>query len=259
MRLARLISLVSALAFAGLGIGSPAPGGKRPAGRKPLASSPSRKAAAPFRVGEKLFYQIGWMNLPEAATAELAVEPRRNFYGHPARHFRAVAHTEDPLRMLMIVDDQFDSYCDASTLVTFQYEMYLEEQGKHSVRQFALDHGSPGAERIPAPAGTRDPLAALYRLRTVDWRRTPRLAFPVYDGKHFYQMAAQLAAAHDSVLVPAGHFDASRITIQVFSREAGIAPMQLTLWLANNPSRTPVEVDANVSVGTVKGELMQVE
>jgi hypothetical protein len=225
------------------------------------SGSPSREtaASAPFRVGERLFYQVGWMNLTEAATAELKVEPRRDFYGVPVWHFQATAQTEEPLRLLMAVNDQFDSYCNASTLVTRQYELYLNEEDKRTVRRLALDDGSPEAVKVGAPEGTRDPLAMLYRLRLVNWQRTPQFLSTVYDGAHFYRVVARLAAAHDSVAVPAGQFDASRIDIEVSPEEPGARPMQLTLWLANNSAHTPVEVDAQVTVGTFKGELVRMD
>ncbi|HVB33886.1 MAG TPA: DUF3108 domain-containing protein [Patescibacteria group bacterium] len=259
MRTAWSIPLLLALAAFACGAKG-APASRRAPGGPPPGSRPRKGAAArPFRAGEKLFYQIEWMNMSEAATAELKVEPRRNFYGDPVWHFQAVAHTEDPLRLLMAVDDQFDSYCDAGTLVSRRYEMYLNEQGKRSVRKLALGGGSPGAERVSAPAGTRDPLAMLYRLRLVDWQRTPRFGSPVYDGKHFYRLAAQLAAAHDSVIVPAGKFDASRIAITVSPRDQAGEPMQFTLWLANDSARTPVEVDAQIRLGTIQGVLAQIE
>lgn len=229
------------------------------AGRDHRSAPPARAAAAPFQEGERLFYQIGWMNLTDAATAELKVEPRRNFYGDAAWHFQAVAQTENPFRLLMIVNDQFDSYCDVATLATRQYEMYLNEQGKRQVRKFALEAGSPGAERISAPPGTRDPLAVLYRLRLVDWRRTPEITSSVYDGRHFYEVTARAASPHERVNVLAGSFDATRIEIRVSPRDAGGEPMQFTLWLANDAARTPVEVEAEISLGTVKGELVRVE
>jgi Protein of unknown function (DUF3108) len=261
MRSLRSIPFLIALAFAAFGAGATAQFAKRaPArtGRQRFASR-TAGAAVPFRAGEKFFYQIGWMSLSEAATAELKVLPRRDFYGDEAWHFQAVAQTEDPLRLVMVVDDQFDSYCNAATLATRQYEMYLNEQGKRSVRKLALDDGSPGAERVIAPAGTLDPLAALYRLRSVDWERTPQFISPLYDGRHFYQMVARLVSAHDAVTVPAGRFDASRIQISVSPREAGGKAMQFTLWLANDPARIPVEVDAEISVGTIQGELLRTQ
>jgi hypothetical protein len=225
-----------------------------------VAGEPSRapKVSAPFRAGEKLVFQVGWMSMTQAATAELSVLPRLDFYGHSAWHFQAVAHTQDPLRYVLILDDQFDSYADARTLVTRQYEMYLNEQGKNSTKKLALNEHTPGAERISGPADTRDPLAMLYALRANDWQRRPQMASSVYDGTHFYQLMAHIEAAHDSVVVPAGKFDASRISVNVSSRETGTS-MQFTIWLANDRARTPVEVDADVPVGTVKGVLVRMQ
>jgi hypothetical protein len=237
------------------------PEGKNDRPAAPATPAATRGAAlkAPFRAGEKLFFQVGWMNLTAAATAELSIAGRENFHGDAAWHFQAIAHTENPLRYLMVLDDQFDSYTDAASFATRQYELYLNEQGKRSTRKLSLNARRPGTERINAPEGTLDPLAALYKLRSNDWQRTPEILAPIYDGNHFYQMLARRAAAHDRIVVPAGSFDATRIEISVSSRESQGNEMHFTLWLANNGARTPVEVDAEVPVGTVKGQLVRVE
>lgn len=226
----------------------------------PLVRGSGREAgmAMPFRPGETLVYQIGWMSMSEALTARLKVMPRLDFYGDPAWHFQAVAHSEDPLRYVLAIDDQFDSYAGARSLATRQYELYLDEQGKQSAQKLSLNSRHPGTEMVSAPAGTRDPLAALYALRANNWQRTPQLLSPVFDGKHFYRMFAHIVAGHDSVAVPAGTFDASRIAVSVSSRRLS-EPMNFTIWLANNAARTPVEVDADIPVGTVKGELLRIE
>jgi hypothetical protein len=228
------------------------------ASRLPASGAREADMATPFRTGEKLFYEVGWMSMTQAATAELSVLPRLDFYGHPAWHFQAVAHTQDPLRYVMILDDQFDSYADARTLVTRQYEMYLNEQGKRGTKKLALNERTPGSAMISAPAGTRDPLATLYALRANNWQKRPEMFSPVYDGTHFYQMLARIETAHDSVTVPAGTFNATRISVNVSSRDSGTS-MQFTIWLANDPARTPVEVDADVPVGTVRGVLIRAQ
>ena len=251
LKLARNHSLLFALiaAVVSLGIG-PWPALISRARTRRAENAPRQAAKEPFRVGERLFYQIGWMNLPAAATAELKVEPRRDFYGDPVWHFQAVTETENPLRMVMAVNDQFDSYCDAATLATRQYEMYLDEMDKRSVRKLALDDGSPGAEKIEAPEGTRDPLAMLYRLRLVNWQHTPQFSSHVYDGTHFYRVVARLVSAQDSVTVPAGEFSASQIAIRIVPDSPGAQPMQITLWLANNPARLPSEPPCPRSSGS---------
>lgn len=227
---------------------------RRTRARTAVASNP-----APFRAGEKLDYRIGWMSLTSAASAVLSVVREQNFYGDAAWHFRATADTENALRYLMVLDDQFDSYAETGTLDTRQYELYLDEQGRRSTRRLRLNGGGPGAEAVAAPGGTRDPLAALYDLRSVNWQRTPAIRSPVFDGSHFYQMQARLAAAREPVAVPAGNFEASRIAVVVTSQDQSASPMQITVWLANDRARTPVRVDAEVPVGTVKAELVRIE
>jgi isocitrate/isopropylmalate dehydrogenase len=41
---------------------------------------------------------------------------------------QAIVHTENPLRMVFELDDQFDSYSDAGTLASMQYEMRLSDE-----------------------------------------------------------------------------------------------------------------------------------
>ena len=43
--------------------------------------------------------------------------------------------------------------------------------------------------------GTRDPLGAFYELRATDWKRTPELRVPLYDGSDLYEMRAHVEVA----------------------------------------------------------------
>src|SRR5438094_428615 len=78
----------------------------------------------------------------------------------------AAAHTLKPLRIVFELDDQFDSYSDAGTLASLQYEMRLSERGQklQSIQRMT----SSGKEPAPADAtaarvvpGTRDPLGMM--------------------------------------------------------------------------------------------------
>ena len=93
--------------------------------------------AVPFRPGEILEYRVLFSKYAvNAAKIETTVVEQRSFFGHPAWHFRAVAHTMDTTRALFAIDDQFDSYTSAANLFSLQYEMYLHEQGKAQTNLF---------------------------------------------------------------------------------------------------------------------------
>ena len=108
----------------------------------------------PFRSGEKLDYRVLFSKFSvNAAQIEISVIEQRNFFGHPAWHFRAAAHTMDTTRVLFAIDDQFDSYTSAASLFSLQYEMYLHEQGKSQTNLYRMTADGDPAPIGPAPVG----------------------------------------------------------------------------------------------------------
>jgi Protein of unknown function (DUF3108) len=230
----------------------------RQANRAKTAAS-RKEVAMPFRVGEKLEYRVSWASFATAANVELTVPERRNFYGWLTWHFRASAHTVNPVRRLFAIDDEFDSYTDATMLDSRQYEMYLNEMGKtvNQVWRFLPEGQSP---RAPGPAvmvmaGTRDPLGTLYSLRSVDWQRTPQISALVDDGNQLYQMRAVREAMGERVEVLAGSFSTTRIGIHVYQHNAEVSAISFAVWIASDRARTPVLIRAELPFGTLRVEL----
>ena len=224
------------------------------------ASSASREARMPFRIGEKLEYRVAWASFANAASIELTVAERRDLMGSGTWHFRANAHTLSPMRALIVVDDQFDSYTDSATLESRQYETYLNEMGQKQTEVFRfLAEGQPargGAAGVVVTPGTRDPLGAAYALRGVDWQQTPEFRAPVYDGHDVYEMRARLDVPAETLAVAAGNFSASKISIRLFQRGKEVPGMNFTAWLANDAARTPVLLVAEMPFGDLRVELV---
>ncbi|MBI3483541.1 MAG: DUF3108 domain-containing protein [Acidobacteria bacterium] len=245
-----------------------APAARPQAKRPPKSNSPKANPAppalpVPFPVSEKLEFRGGWQFYDGAATLKLAVIDQRPFSGRPAWHFQAQVTTLNPLRYVFILDDQFDSYSGAADLASRQYEAYIREQNKYEDRISRMSHeGEPApaaGAAVRVPAGTRDPLGALYFLRTVDWVRTPAVAMPVYDGKKLYELWARLGRAAEQIEVPAGKFNALRIDLRIYHRGQELAQVRISLWLANDAARTPVRVEAELPFGAVRAELARTE
>jgi len=240
-----------------------------PATQQAASSAPSktislgRTAAAempvPFRIGEILNYRVEWAIFPNAAALQINVVERRNLLGWQTWHFRALAHSLVPARTLFELDDQFDSYTDATTLESHQYEMYLKEMGStqnevlHLIAAGQSNRGSV-APVIVQP-GTRDPLGAFYALRAVDWQQTPEFRVPVYDGSDLYEMHARQVAGSESVSVDAGNFQATKVSIRLFEHGKEVPHTNFLAWFAHNAARTPVLVLAEMPVGSVRVEL----
>jgi hypothetical protein len=222
------------------------------------------EAATPLHAGEVLEFAADVAKLSNVANLRLQIVERRNFFGKSAWHLQAFARTENPLRMMFELDDQFDSYSDAATLSSLQYEMHLNERGEkqESIQRMTTtgtESAPPNATQTRVVPGTRDPLGMMQYLRTVDWNRVREVHGPVYDGHKLYDVRAAYAGGAENVAVPAGNFATSKIDLRVFDDGVEMKDAHFTLYLASNPTRTPVLLEAVMPFATARVALVKVK
>jgi hypothetical protein len=229
---------------------------------KAAEAKPPKPVAMPFHPDETLNFRVSWSAFANAAAVQMTVPEQRDLYGYSTWHFRAQVHTVSPVRSLFSVDDQFDSYTDRLTLGTRQYETHLDELGKVQDQMFRFT--APGqADRMPGPsvivpAGTLDPLGALYVLRHVDWVHTPEFGGTIYDGHDLYEFSAKRQTTGESTTVAAGSFTTTQVAIDLFQNQKPVAGVHLVAWVADNDSRTPVLLQAQLPIGNIRAELTSV-
>jgi len=235
-------------------------------GTKPASaetSAPPVDQGLPLRQGEVLEYTANVSSLSNVANLKLQVGERKDFFGKSAWHLQAFAHTENPLRMVFALDDQFDSYSDAANMTSLQYEMHLDERGQKvtSVQRMSATGNDPAprnaAETRVLP-GTRDPLGLMEFLRHVDWSKTTEVRSPVYDGHKLYDVRARLTGQGEAVTVPVGSYKASKVEIHVFDNGQEMKDAQFVLFIANNAAHTPVMLQAVLPFATARVELTRV-
>ncbi len=226
---------------------------------QPAASDPLVR----LRAGEMLDFTVHFSKLKDVASIRLGVNGMRDFYGRAAWHLQAFAHTVNPLRIVFELDDQFDSYSDAATLASFQYELHLRERGQTVNSVLRMTTGSetapPNATAARVLPGTRDPLGFLQFLRSADWTKTKEVRGPVFDGRKLYDVRARLVEPAASVQIPAGVFSTSQIGLRIFENGKELKDTRFTLWLANNAARPPVLLEAELPLGTARVELVKLQ
>jgi hypothetical protein len=231
------------------------------ASKEPGKEAP-KSAPVPFSAGEILDYDVSWAAFSTAATIRLSVIERRNLYGWDSWHLRATGNTENPVRRIFEIDDEFDSYTDAATLSSHQYEMYLNEMGKTEKNVMELTPQGTvargGIASVIVPPGTRDPIALLESLRAWDWDHSPEMRSPVFDGHNLYDIHANRDAADEQIVVAAGKYHATKIAIHIYSGATEMQQTRFTLWLAHNAARTPAAMEAELPFGTFRLELAQI-
>jgi Protein of unknown function (DUF3108) len=230
------------------------------AGGKSVPETSSVTYPVPFRVGEMLNYRLAWSVFSNAAAVQLSVVERRDLFGTSTWHFRATARTQVPLRSLAVIDDQFDSYADTVALDSKQYETYLDELGEKQntiLRLASMSQPKNGARAptVVVKPHTRDPLAALYLLRTVDWQRTTEFRAPVFDGEDLYEMRARLELLGDSINIAGSDMKAIRVSVGLL-RAGQPTRTKCTIWFSQDAARIPFLIEAEVPYGRVRAELI---
>jgi Protein of unknown function (DUF3108) len=231
---------------------------------EPAERPAAAEEASALRAGEVLDFAADVAKLTNVANLRLQIVERRNFFGKSAWHLQAFAHTENPLRMVFELDDQFDSYSDAATLSSLQYEMHLNERGEReeSIQRMTTsgtERAAPNATQTRVVPGTRDPLGLVQYLRTVDWNKIRAVQGPVYDGHKLYDVRASYAGGGETISVPAGSFAVSKIELRVFDDGEEMKDAHFTLYLAGNPTRTPVLLEAVMPFATARVALVKMK
>ena len=212
-------------------------------------------------IGETLEFSANVSKVNNVATLKLSVNGRKEIAGKDAWHLQAMAHTQNPLRLVFELDDQFDSYSAPGDFTSVQYEMRLSERGTkvNSIQRMTSTGREPAtAEATEARVlpGTRDPLGMMQYLRSVDWAKTPEVKGPVYDGRKLYEVRAQKIGSAE-VAVPAGSFSTNTVEVKVFDNGAEMKDAHFTLYLAKDAARTPVLLEATLPFAEARVQLMK--
>lgn len=126
---------------------------------------------APYRVGERLTYNVSFANFPSAAYAEFEVVSRGMFYGRDAIQLRAHLETTGVMNAaLFAINNDYTTYIDPETGLPFRSQEVARDAIRSAEAQ--QDFSQPGGnEAIPpklrALGGTFDFLSAFYRARAL--------------------------------------------------------------------------------------------
>jgi hypothetical protein len=212
-------------------------------------------------IGEALEFSANVAKVNNVATLRLSVNGRKEIAGKDAWHLQAFAHTQNPLRLMFELDDQFDSYSAPGDFTSVQYEMRLSERGikVNSIQRMTATGSEPAssdATQARVLPGTRDPLGMMQYLRSLDWAKTPEVHGPVYDGRKLYEVKAQKTGSAE-VQVPAGHFSTNTVEIRVFDNGEEMKDAHFTLYLTKDAARTPVLLEATLPFAEARVQLMK--
>ncbi len=140
---------------------------------------------APYRVGERLTYNVSFSNFISAAHIELLVAAHGNFFGRDAVQLKGHIETTGMVNAaLFAVNNDYITYIDPGSGAPFRGQQILRAASRTS--ETSADFNQPaGVAALPEKRtgefpGTYDFLSAIYRIRALGGYQNKRWLFQ-YD------------------------------------------------------------------------------
>ena len=209
---------------------------------------------APYKVGERLTYNVSFSNFPSAAHVEIQVVSRGIYFGRDAFQLHAHVETTGVINVaLFSINNDYTTYVDAASGFPFRVQQVVRDATKpaDTFHDFNQPAGTIAHSKQRAIVGTYDLVAAFYRAR----------ALPLTDGSTYTFSVRTEAAEYTAELKVVGR-ESVRTNVGSFNsivaqiRVGNNSPIKdLKIYFTDDELHVPVLMSARVSTGDLRAEL----
>jgi hypothetical protein len=218
------------------------------------APTPLAFSQSPYRVGERLTYNVSFSNFPDAAHAEVEVAARGNFFGRDAIQLRGHVETNGVINVaLYAINNDYVTYIDPETGLPFRSEESARDviKSTDSVQDF---NQTAGNQAIPPKQkgfpGTYDFLSAFYRARALPLTEGAVYNLSLHTEAGDYQAELRVVGK-DNVRTNVGSFP----TIVTQIRINNSVVRNLKVYFTDDERHVPVLMTGRLSAGELRAEL----
>ena len=213
---------------------------------------------APYRVGERLTYNVSFSNFISAAHLEIFVAARGTFFGREGIKLNAHVETNGVINAaLFAINNDYTTYIDPTSGLPFRGEQKIR-QASRTAETFT-DFSQPGgtdatsARSIGELLGSYDFLSAVYRLRSLPMVQGSAYAFAVRDGNRSYRLEVRVTG-REMIKTAIGSFNAivSQVRIKSESQQDSYS---LKVYVSDDQRHVPLLITTRVSTGKLQAEL----
>ena len=216
-------------------------------------ANPFPLSQSPYRVGERLTYNVSYSNFPSAAHVELEVVSRGTHFNRDAIQLRAHVETTGVVNVaLYAINTDYITYVDPETGLPFRSEERARDviEAAGAVRDFNQPAGN---EAIPPKQrgfpGTYDLLSAFYRARSLPLATGGVYNFTVRgDGEY---QAELKVTGKETIRTNVGSFPT--IATQIKINNSVLKNVKVNF--SDDPGHVPVLFTARVGSGELRAEL----
>ena len=220
-------------------------------------------AKPPFEVGERLTYDISWLNIT-AGTAVMEVAKLDGKSDLAYAKLIGTAQSRPLITKFFPVDNRVESELDLTSLVP-EHMTFRRREGRKKEDIEYVFHQKEGmvtavrggkTESLPIPAGTQDIISCLYYARTVlPMKPCASLAMNVYHDKKNRPVEVRVEDV-EMVKGPWGKVETARLLVIMPFHGLFMNQGNIRVWVTTDERRTPVRMKAKVVIGSIMADLV---
>jgi hypothetical protein len=231
----------------------------RPKSTPAPRAEPQREAAVPFRVGERLTYDVAWSTYLIAGTATATVIEKKPSYSSTAYYIVAEGRPLPLIQRIYSLYYKMDTLFDSFSALSQRSALYSEEgDGRRTATTrfdrparralFELQTDTVVRDEIAVPPDATDGLATLYALRARAFKAGDRLTIPVVDNGTLYSVNID-ATGPEHMRMRVGEFDAWNLRITILDPQKQQVGKNIAVWMSTDARRLPLKMQADLPVG----------
>ena len=220
-------------------------------------------SARPFQVGERLTYEISWLNIT-AGTAVMAVSGAGTDGDQPLVKLVTTAQSRPVITKFFPVDNRVESILDHATLLP-EHLTFRRREGKKKEDIEYTFHQKEGAvtvvkggttETLEMPPGTQDVISCLYYARSeLSLQPGSSLTMNVYHDKKNRKVDVRVEEI-ETVSGPWGEVETARVLVVMPFQGLFLNQGNIRVWFTNDARRIPVRMKAKVIIGSIVADLI---
>jgi hypothetical protein len=235
------------------------PATPRPAPKPAAPAQARREVEVPFRVGERLTYDVAWQTYLIAGTATTTVIEKKPSTNSAAYYIVAEGRPLPLIQRLYALYYKMDTLFDSYSTLSQQSALYAEEGNERRTATTRFDRGARKAlferqtettqrDEIVVPPDVTDGLATLYALRARSFNAGDKLTVPVMDNGTLYSVNIE-ATGPEHLRMRVGEFDAWNLHVTIFDPKKLQVGKNISVMMSRDERRLPLRIQADLPVG----------
>jgi hypothetical protein len=223
------------------------------------AAQPHQEQPVPFRVGEKLEFDVGWSSYLTAGTATVTVQEKKPSYGSTAYSIVAEGRPTALLARLYTLYYKVDTLLDVYSLLPQRAAVYSDEGKRHRSKVTVFNQTANTAtyevqtatlvrKDLSLPSRTQDGLSALFVLRSMPLKQGDTFTMPIVNDGTVYTVQMSVGVV-ETVKTGMGDVQAIKVTPTIKATTGETPGSALAIWFSNDARRLPVRLEAQLLVG----------